>query len=174
MISLDKMTPYWWVDHVSTVFSIPLALAGFTIAIWQLAKTRKAADAARRAAVSALEQVQRLNLVGLLPQLSRIDDEIDRAVQVQSTEILRFWISQWKWQAGGARGYLNPSLRDEEKVMRLIQSSIVAASDVRRALHTVAPDQLVTATADLRRSISKVTSELGMLAARQSSVPEGE
>jgi hypothetical protein len=173
VLRLDEKTLYWWIDHVATIASVPLALIGFGVAIWQIVKTRRAADAATAAATSVLEQVQRLSLVRLLPQLTRIDDEIDRAVQVQSVEVLRVWISQWRWQAGEVRGYLDPTVRENEKVMKLIQSSIVAASDARRNLHTVTPDELAAATADLRKLVGRVTGELGVLAARQTSGIEG-
>jgi hypothetical protein len=173
VVRLTEETPYWWIDHISTILSVPLAVLGFGLAIWQIVKTRRAADAAKAAALLALNQVRQLNLAGLLPQLTRIDDEIDRAVQDDSAEILRFWLSQWKWQAGVARGLLDSGNRDEEKIMRLIQSSIVAASDVRRELFGVPSGQLVAATTDLRRSVGRVTSELGMLAARQTNRQEG-
>jgi hypothetical protein len=71
------------------------------------------------------------------------------------------------------RGYLDPTVRENEKVMKLIQSSIVAASDARRNLHTVTPDELAAATADLRKLVGRVTGELGVLAARQTSGIEG-
>lgn len=164
---MDAATPYWWIEHVSVVTSIPLALLGFGITVWQIIKTKSAAFAATRAATRTLAQMQGMSMISLLPQLSRIDDEIDRAVDSQSAEILRFWISQWKWQAGEMRGYLDAEDRAEEKIMRAIQSSISAASDVRRELHNVTPDQLVGATEDLRKLIGRVTGELSMLAARR-------
>jgi hypothetical protein len=170
---LEAVTPYWWIDHISTILSVPLALIGFSIAIWQIRKTRVAAEAARSAAATALNQVQRLSLVGLLPVLTRIDDEIDRAIDVKSKEMLRFWLSQWKWHASETRGFLDAEKLEEEKVMKLIQSSVVATTDLRRELHEVDLDQLARVTVNMRKAIGKVTSELGTLAARQSTTVNG-
>jgi hypothetical protein len=161
-------SPYWWIDHVSTVASVPLALIGFGITFWQLARTRKAANAALAAAENTQRQIRKLSIVALLPQLHRIDEELHRAVEQGSVELVRFWISNWQWQAGETRGYLLDASPEEETIMRALQSSIVAAASVRNDLIGIAPHDLKRTTVTVRKRIGAVTSQLGELAARRS------
>ena len=166
-MALQESDWYFWFDRVTTYSSLALALLGFGFTLYQLKKTKSAAEAASRASSETLSQVQRLSLVSLLPQLLRIDDEIDRAVELESTELLRFWLSQWKWQASEARGLLNPDVDGEKKLMRSIQSSVAAAAQTKRELHGISPGQYVVVTADVRTLVGRVTGELGMITSQQ-------
>ena len=173
LVHLEERTFYWWIDHSSAIASLPLALVGFGITIWQLLKTRTAAESAHAAAIKAMAQVSRMTLIGLLPQLRQIDDEMDRAIKEKATEPLRFWISQWKFQASQVRGHLAEHDREEAKLMRAIQASLSAASDLRQALHGMPADQLPATSQDLMKNVNKITAELGTLAARKSVETEG-
>jgi hypothetical protein len=173
VVKLDNITPYWWIDPITTIASIPFALIGFAITWWQLVKTRDAANAAKAAALRATAQFSRMTLVSALPQLRQIDDEMDCAIREQSAEALRFWISRWKWEASDTRGHLSETIKEEARIMRAIQSSLTAASDLGRAMHATAPDQLAAVTDDLMRSVDKITAELGTLAAKKALETDG-
>jgi hypothetical protein len=178
--NLNWTNIYWWVDHLATIFSIPLALIGFGITIWQLKKTKSAAeaaqDAAKDAASSIKDQVRAINLASLVPQLIRIENEIERAIGDGSVEILRFWIALWRQHAGEARAYLEATTTGEKRVLRNIQSSISTAADTRSRIHGLNElANLGTITEDLRKVVSRVTGELGTIAARQiTAIGEGK
>ncbi len=167
VIRLGEQTLYWWIDHAATISAIPLALIGFGVTFWQLGRTHRAALAAKLAADRAVQQMSRITLIGLLPQLRQIDDELDRAIKEESIEGLRFWVSRWKSQASEARAHLDRVNREEARLMRVIQSSLSAASDLRQSLHSIPVSQLPDATEDFMTSVNQITSELGTIAARK-------
>ncbi len=67
------MSAYSWIEHISTIAGIPLALIGFAVTIWQLVKTRGAAVAARLAAEKATKNINRTTLLMLVPQLMNVE-----------------------------------------------------------------------------------------------------
>jgi len=172
VLTLEEYSFYWWVDHISKIASIPLTLLGFGFTIWQLLKTKSAVQAAYEATLAMRRQVRRTNLATLLPQLTRIEDEIDRAVANRSVETVRSLISDWRWQAGETRIYLSASNAQEKKILRSIQASISVAADTQREIHREihdvdSPELLVSVTDPLRKAVSRVTGELGAVAAQQ-------
>jgi hypothetical protein len=159
----DDIYRVW--DQVSTLLSIPLALVGFGVTIWQLVKTKNAAEAARGSAESAMRQIRRVSLASLLPQLHRIEDEIDRAVRADSVDLLLAWLSIWRWQAGELRGHLDSKIPAERKIMKSIQASMTIAAEVKGQIIDKRDGSLGVVTVGLRGAIASATKELGSLAA---------
>ncbi|MEZ3179931.1 hypothetical protein KYY02_14930 [Streptomyces pimonensis] len=158
------MTFYEIVDVVTTSLGIPLSLAGFGLTFWQARGAKKAAEQARDAAQSTRERIIRSSLIALIHQLIKTEEELDRAVHEGEPRVAISWINTWKWQASQARGLLKASDSDEQKIMRGLQTSIVAAGEAKNILISN-PGDLVADTANVRTSIVKVTGELSSLAA---------
>ncbi|MCG8921287.1 hypothetical protein [Lentzea sp. CC55] len=161
----DEIYKVW--DQITTVSSIPLALLGFGVTIWQLIKTKSAAEAARSSAESAVHQMRRGNIIGLLRELHRVEDEIDKAVYHNSVDLLFVWLSVWRWQASELRGYLSESVGDERKVMKAIQASMTVVVNVKSSLVGRENSDLSALTAQLRQVVATVTRELGSLSVVQ-------
>jgi hypothetical protein len=160
---------YDLVEHAATITAIPLALAGFGATIWQTTRARKAAEAASAAATSAKVQMSRANLLLLIPQLQKAEEELERAVTERSLSASIYWLSAWRWQAGLLRAYLSITAPSDRKVLKLIQSSLTIAGSTKNGLVGNISADLIKDTLAVRDAIVLVTTELGALAATQSS-----
>ena len=163
------MSLYNLFEHAATVTAIPFAIIGFGVTIWQTIKARTAAEAARDAANSAKVQVSRSNLLLLIPQLQKAEEELERAVTGDSTSAVIYWLGIWRWHGSQLRGYLSITLPSDRKILKLLQSSLTVAGATKNQL--VGPDahELAKETKAVRDAIVLVTTELGALAASQSS-----
>jgi hypothetical protein len=155
------------VGDVAAYTAIPFALIGFGATIWQTTKARNAAEAARDAAKAAQSSISRNSLLMLIPQLQRVEDELERAVQIESAELAITWLSSWRWQAGQVRGFLGRSSAENKRILRALQSSISMAAQVKSAIIDGSPDDLASITRSARKAIADVTNEIGALAATQ-------
>lgn len=162
--SWGAVSIYSVIDAVTTVSGIPLALAGFGATFWQSRGAKKAAEQARDAAESTRERLIRSSLISLIHQLGKTEEELDQAVREGEIKVAISWINTWKWQASQAKGLIKASSSDEQKVLRTLQTSIVAAGQAKNTLISN-PTDLVSDTASVRGSIVKVTGEIGHLAA---------
>ncbi|MFD9880593.1 hypothetical protein ACFWZT_03895 [Streptomyces alboflavus] len=158
------MSVYDIVDKASAITSIPFAVAGFGITIWQSWRAATAAEKAQLAAESMRDRISKSSLIMLIPQLMRIEDEIDRAVNENDVRLVVSWINTWRWQAGQAKGLLQAAKADDPKVMKSLQASITACGDAKNTLVAGSAD-LVQDSAAARKAISKAAGELGSLAA---------
>lgn len=159
-------TPYWYIEHITIISTIPLALIGFGFTLWQVRKTRTAAEAARDAAKNAQRGIGRGSLLVLIPQLQRTEEELERAVRSGYSDIAMSWLGTWRWQAGQLRGLINVASTDRA-VLRAIQASVVAAAEAKTELVGSIGVDLVIATKDVRTAIAAVTNQLGELAVVQ-------
>ncbi len=158
------MSFYDSVDTVTTYTSIPLALVGFGVTFWQAKGAKDAAERARDAAEATRERIIRSSLIALSHQLLKTEDELDKAVNDGEVKIAIAWINTWKWQASQAKGMLKASNSDEQKILRALQTSIVAAGEAKNVLVSN-PTDLITDTKNVRSAIVKVTGEISSLAA---------
>lgn len=163
------MTISQWVGLVSDYTAVPVAIIGFGIAFYQIYKTKRAAEAARDASRTAERILGKNQLIALIHQLQRIEDEITRAVQSGAPESVISWLGFWRWQANQVRGLVNQSADNHQKASRLIQASVAKAAEACSLL-TEDPDaELTEVTKSSRAAIYKVTNEVGALVAVHSS-----
>lgn len=155
--------------------SLPLGVAAFAIAIWQIRDAKKAADdaknaaeAARTASDSTREQFRSMSASSLLPQLLRLDEAVDRAIETKSSPLLLHLLLTWRWQAGLCRQYLDGTNPAEKEVMTKIQGSITAATNLKAELLRFTDEtDWVKTTSRFRTAIGDVTGDLGSLAGQQ-------
>jgi hypothetical protein len=166
---------YYWIEHISTISAVPLALVGFGITFWQLFKTRRAALAARIAAENATRNINRGTLIMLLPQLMYVEGELDEAIRRRSLDLTLSSLRTWRSQATQVRGLIAlVAPGDNEKVLKSIQSSVSAVVSAKRRLTESPNDDLVAATRVVRKAIAAVTDELGILAVAELAEVGGE
>lgn len=152
-------------DAVNGVTAIPFAVVGFGVTFWQLRKTKDAANAASDAARRAQRQISRGNILMLLPQIQRIEDELERAIQLDQVQLAISWLATWRWQAGQLRGLLPNENNQRRRLHRSLQASISVAAETKiRLLDPAQASDLVAITNAVRAAIAAVTNELGALA----------
>lgn len=157
-------TIYDWVDHISTSASIPLAVGGFWIAIRQINKTKKAAEAAKAAVTETRIDVSRTWVMILLTQLQRTEEDLERAVEAGSAELFVSWSNTWRWQAGQLRGHLQ-NLDTDHEILKLIQNSVAVVSVAKRNVKPGDSKELQKTTKRALEAVAAVTNELGALIA---------
>ncbi|WP_267625793.1 hypothetical protein [Gordonia sputi] len=102
----------------------------------------------------------------LLPQLLRIEDEIELAIENKSTLLLRHAIMNWHFQAGMCREFLDSEVEQESKAMENIQRSIVAAKGLKQDIPGFDLNtDWVEATKRVRKSVGDVTAIVGSITA---------
>src|SRR6266571_3879160 len=150
------------VQQAAEYTAIPFAMIGFGITFWQLSKTRRAAELARDAARLAQSDISRGSLLILIPQLQRVEEELERAVRIDSADMVLSWLGNWRWQAGQARGLLAIASPGNRGILKALQSSLAAAAIVRSHLiDSSDDDSLAAMTRPARDAITNVTNQLG-------------
>jgi hypothetical protein len=172
VVVLSWTEVYNVIDHVSVILSVPLAVTGFWIAIAQIRKTRAVAEAARDMAAIARTEASRAGILVLLPQLQRVEEQIDQAVDKGSVDLVMAWANTWRWQASQLSGHLKIVTSEDGKLPQLLQSSVLTAAAAKKTLVGNDLADLHRATKRMRDAISAVTSELGALAVHYAALPE--
>jgi hypothetical protein len=154
-----------WIDtleHVNTIVAVPATLTGFGFTLWQLAKTRSAAQSASTAVRRVEETLSRNHLLILLPQLQRIEQDLEVAVGNKDVRLIIYHLGNWRWQAGQLRGFLDEDPRASKRLVRAIQQSIALTAETKLDL-LEREDELLKVTRGAREAITAVTGELGGL-----------
>ena len=162
---------YSVVDVVSTSLSVPIAIAGFWIAISQIRKTRAAAEAARDTAATARADARRAAVLVLIPQLQRIDEQIEAAIEAHSPDLLTAWANTWRWQASQLNQYLQTEpLPSAVDLPQQLQASVLAAANVKQGLKNATA--WTRRTKRLSETVTAVTNNLGALAVQYAELPD--
>jgi hypothetical protein len=155
-----------WLTDVGAWLGLPLTVVGFALAIWQIVKTRTAAKAAETAANRATAAMSESFLLVLLPQLHKVESDLDSAVDRGERHLAANHMSQWRWQAGQLRGLLEPSDPASKKIAKSIQTSITLAASAKiDALDPQLP--LSDVSRPVQDAIAAVTGEVGQLSMKQ-------
>lgn len=156
---------------VNLYFGVPLAAVGFTITLIQLHRTKAAANAAKEAVDAASQLFNNNLLLSLLPQLQRIESEIDSAVAYGQRHLISHYMSQWRWQAGQMKGLLDVNDPNAKRVGRAIQTSIAVCASQKFDVANEAIS-LELAVRPVQEALAKVTGEIGTITT-QRAVQEG-
>ena len=163
-----------WLNWTAAIATILLPIIGFGIAFYQIRQATNAADAAKTAAESARNAVNKAlgdfkarSVAGLIPQLLQLESIIETAVEHKSRDLLTHAIFNWRWQAGLCREMLTGDTETEQTVMVLIQRSTAAASQLKLDMMDF-NDQTdwPTTTRRLRMAVEDVVAELSSLSAK--------
>lgn len=148
-------------EDANLYFGIPLAVAGFGATYYQALRARGASEAARDAAQSAEQTISRNHLLVLLPQLQRVENDLDFAVEQGDRKLASFLMSNWRWQAGQLRGFLKDDPQNR-KTLKAIQTSITLAASAKIDVLDTANPVAKTAR-PVQDAIAAVTGDLGHL-----------
>jgi hypothetical protein len=156
-----------WLEDLNGWASIPLAVAGFLIAIRQIQKTLAAAQAAKSAAENASTQIGQNLLLLVLPQLVQIETNLEWAVARNDRDAAIHYLSAWRWQASQVRGHLIGREDTQEVFLVQLQSSIATAADTKLALQDLSAD-VAKRSRSVQKTIALVTGSLGELSVKKS------
>ena len=157
------------IEHVSTDATIPLALIGFGITFWQLARTRRAASAAQIAAENATHRIATDNLTGLINRLDLFEERLTYAAKDGNPELISLILRDWNQHAMKTRSLielLRP--QKEEEIKRVIQRSIAAASSAKDRIRESPNTDPAKAAMQVCKTISAMSAQLYDL-----TLPEG-
>lgn len=150
-------------DWMNMWLAMPVAVLGFSITLYQLKKTKDAAEAAESAVKNASSAFNNNLLLSLLPQLLRIESEIDGAVANGHRELVSHYIAQWRWQAGQLKGLLNNGVdADIKRVGKALQTSIAICATQKFDVANVSIT-LEIAARPIQDAVAKVTGDIGMI-----------
>lgn len=144
------------------IAALVVTVGGFGATLWQLWRTKTAANAARDAANSAVSTVGKHQVLVTVQNLRRIEDELDVAVRVEtrSTETVLRLLRDWR-EFGSDIYSTVAADPDESEVAGLLKESFDLASAAKGELVSGSADVLKTTEA-LREQISRVCNGLGL------------
>lgn len=156
-----------WLAFVNAWASLPLAFVGFWIAIVQIRKTRKVADAAKLAAMNTESKIVGNLLLVVLPQLAQTETNLEWAIGKNDATAAMHYLGSWRWQAGQVKGHLLSQSDAPIDLLSMIQTSITTAADTKLSLQVENVDIKKRSKA-AQQAIAAVTGQIGELSARNS------
>ena len=159
-----------WVDWLNVV-GFAITVAGFAIAFWQISKTRGAAEAANRAALSTQRQLAVNQLLILVPQLKWLAGELDAAIEDDDPRLARRHLDNWRFQAAHIHGLLSADDSMGRRRVRDLQESVTLAFAATSAL-LEGKRPVLAASKQARNAIGKVCNELSTWVGQQSAQPK--
>lgn len=147
---------------LNTWVAVPLSVLGFSVTLYQLKKTKAAAKAAEDAVTNASAAFNNNLLLSLLPQLLRIESEIDGAVLNGHRQLVAHYIGQWRWQASQLKGLLDSGDAEGRRVGKALQLSIAICATQKFEVANSAVT-LEVAARPVQEAVAKVTGDIGMI-----------
>lgn len=158
------------VSELDTALALPLATVGFIATFVQATRAKSKAEAARLAAIDAQSRMSRNHMLVLLPQLQRIEDDLDTAIKDKEVKLVLHYLSNWRWQTGQAKQILENESQPNLRAIKAMNKSIALATRTKLDIVAAASASssegfdLTVITRSLSESIAAVTSEMGALA----------
>jgi hypothetical protein len=152
-----------------------LSLVGLAIVIWQIWRTGRIANATKVAVEEATKRVGIYNVLLIIPELSRLEKEIEDAVQADQGTTLRRLLKDWRELATDFRGSLTNESISSPTLEHQIRESVTLAMIAKQTTMSAAGPNLFQSTKKVRRSIEEVCVEARLLAAqlRSTATPLG-
>lgn len=143
-----------------------VSVVGLTIAIWQIWRTGRIAKSTQQAVEDATRRVGIYNILLIIPELSRLEREIEDAAREGNEEVLRRLLKEWREMGTELRGALSNEEIPASNVDQAIRTSVVLAMAAKQGLMSGKDANLLHATRKVRTAIEEVCVEMRMLAAR--------
>ncbi|OZC67021.1 hypothetical protein CH276_07440 [Rhodococcus sp. 06-470-2] len=160
--------------------ALPLGIIGFAITLWQVLDAKKAAnraksaadaaeDAAKEASKAARSQVRSIQVASIGPHLMRLEENIDSAIERQSSELLNVSIVNWRLQATTYKQFLDPNIPNELALSKKIQKAILPVNALKLSIISFDNStDWASETEKVRKAVNEVTAEVGAIIAQQS------
>jgi hypothetical protein len=150
-----------WLTIVANWASV-LGIAGLIAAFLQVLRTKKAVVAAQEAIERTENHLALNQVLVLLPQIQKLEDDLDAAVNGGSREAVLRHLGQWRMLAMEAYGLIHQQdYADDAHAEQLRQSAISAAAAKSQLVGT--QKDLVAATRSVRREIATASEYAGTL-----------
>lgn len=150
------------------------SLVGLAVAIHQIWRTRRIVAVTQDAVQRATQRLSVYNLLLVVPELSRIESELDAAVRSNRPADARRLLTEWRERASELRGILRSEQIDDQEVEPLVQESLTLITPAKNQLGNNRNVSLFDSTKRVRKSIEGVCQETRTLAARiRSTTPLG-
>jgi hypothetical protein len=143
-----------------------VSVVGLIIVIWQIWRTGKIAKATQQAVVDATRRVGIYNVLLMVPELSRLEREIEDAARGNEEVALRRLLKEWRELGAELRGILSNEKVGTPELDQTIKKSVALAMVAKQAVMGGAETDLLQATKKVRVAIEDVCVETKMLAAR--------
>lgn len=147
------------------VFGLLLTIFGFTIALFQLARTRRAVEAAQEAVVETVETLAARQLLWVMTELVGVGQHLDRAIQDNERLGARRLLVRWNELANHSIGLLEQRTDAPDDLVNRIRASSLLARDAHGALSDEARTS-DNATAEFRDEMWTIQSQVNELLGR--------
>ncbi|MCC2318795.1 hypothetical protein [Cellulomonas chengniuliangii] len=131
-----------------------LGIAGLTLALYQIFRTGRLTLATHRAIERTSKQLGVYTLLVLVPELSLIEHQLEVATDANKRDDVRRLLREWKLKASELRGLLRTEPLDTQDLSKLLQESIVLATQAKTNVDK--GKELAGATARVRDACEKV------------------
>jgi hypothetical protein len=143
-----------------------LSIIGLVIAIWQIHRTGKIAAATKKAVEEASQRISLYNILLVVPELSRIEHDLERAVQADDDEQVRRLLREWREVASDFRGLLAREGGSDNKLDGLVQLSLTQVVTAKSQIVSGKGAGMLSSTRRAREAIEAVCLEARLMAAR--------
>jgi hypothetical protein len=150
-----------WVTVVANWASV-LGIAGLVAALVQLKRTKDAVTAAQEAIERTEARLSINQVLVLLPQMQKLEDDLDAAVHGQSQEAVLRHLGQWRMLAMEVFGLVKGQDYADEAALDQLRASAVSAASAKGQLIGTHKN-LVTTTRTVRREIATAAAYAGTL-----------
>lgn len=152
-------------DTIVTWIGLALAIAGIGIALWQLQKTRSAAEAARDAVEKSEARIATNLLLSALPRLLDLELQLKSALARQEIQDADRILTQWRHAAGEAEALLRRNRPQSADLADLLVEAIAVLSQSDDVLEGGLSPSLRETIRVLARATSRASGELGAMQA---------
>ncbi|MFI7433243.1 hypothetical protein [Micromonospora haikouensis] len=152
-----------------------LGLVGLAVAIFQIWRTGRIAAATKVAMEEAVRRISLFNILLVVPELSRIENDLDRAANSENPDEVRRSLREWREVASDFYGLLDGEAGNHDELMTLVRQSVTLSTVAKGQLISSKQGSVLSATKRVRESIEHVCQETRVFAAkvRGSATPLG-
>lgn len=164
-------TAEWTRGDVFGLAQVLIAIFGFAVAIWQIARTASAAEATAKATAETADAVGRRllsnDLLLMLPELHRLEDEVDSAVDSKSPEACSRALLSYQRRGRAIVAQLKTdSAYAEDPLILALEAAASAASSAKGQIQGGSQDALADVVKTFRAKVGKVDIAAADLTAR--------
>lgn len=154
---------------------LAVTVIGFVITLVQIWRVKTVAKATKAALGDATGRLTVYNFLLVVPELARIDGDLEDAVLRNDPDATRRCLREWREAVGTVQGILERAGRSDDDLQKAIRDSLVKVGVAKRALVNAGATDMIGSTKKARESIERVCSESHRVAAsiRASASSEG-
>lgn len=153
----------WTRADLLGVVGLVVTIVGFVLAIWQLQRTVRAAEATR----DALTKSNRTQMLFLLPQFRHIETELDYAIKIeQGRELAPRILASYAHLANEVAGMIEVYGLADPDTAALLRTSSRSASDAKDQLF-VTRRKVVDVTRSFRQELAAVSVRISQVMTTQ-------